>query len=137
MSRKPGAIQLVEPEMPFHAIRFGGQFARRQSGGGQAVAEGRGLCACTAEFSVFCIFFYRHVLRLGFLDGRAGAAFHFLQGFWYRFLVDVKVSEVERYVACHRVSIVEAIGRVLDIRLAPAVAGPTKRDAVTGSRDAR
>jgi len=31
-------------------------------------------------------FLYRYVIRLGFLDGREGAAFHVLQGFWYRYL---------------------------------------------------
>jgi glycosyltransferase involved in cell wall biosynthesis len=36
---------------------------------------------------------YRYVLRLGFLDGRPGLVFHFLQGFWYRFLVDAKLFE--------------------------------------------
>jgi hypothetical protein len=36
---------------------------------------------------------YRYVLLLGFLDGRPGLVFHFLQGFWYRFLVDAKLAE--------------------------------------------
>jgi len=38
-------------------------------------------------------FFIRYFLRLGFLDGRRGLIFHFLQGFWFRFLVDAKVYE--------------------------------------------
>lgn len=41
-------------------------------------------------------FVYRYFLRLGFLDGKEGLIFHFLQGFWYRFLVDAKVFEYER-----------------------------------------
>jgi glycosyltransferase involved in cell wall biosynthesis len=44
----------------------------------------------------FGYWFYRYVLRLGFLDGRPGLVFHFLQGFWYRFLVDAKLVELER-----------------------------------------
>lgn len=40
-------------------------------------------------------FIYRYFIRLGFLDGKEGLAFHFLQGFWYRFLVDSKMLEVE------------------------------------------
>ncbi|MBI4050172.1 MAG: glycosyltransferase family 2 protein [Candidatus Doudnabacteria bacterium] len=41
-----------------------------------------------------CFYFcYRYVLRLGFLDGKAGLIFHFLQAFWYRFLVDAKIYE--------------------------------------------
>jgi len=41
-------------------------------------------------------FFYRYFLRLGFLDGALGFVWHFMQGFWYRLLVDVKVMEIER-----------------------------------------
>ncbi len=41
-------------------------------------------------------FFYRYVLRLGFLDGTRGLIFHFLQAFWYRFLVDAKLYEHRR-----------------------------------------
>ncbi len=39
-------------------------------------------------------FIYRYLLRLGFLDGKEGFIFHVLQGFWYRFLVDVKIWEL-------------------------------------------
>ena len=38
-------------------------------------------------------FLYRYFLRLGFLDGREGLIFHFLQGFWYRFQVDAYIHE--------------------------------------------
>lgn len=38
-------------------------------------------------------FVYRYFFRLGFLDGTQGLIFHFLQGFWYRFLVDAKIYE--------------------------------------------
>lgn len=41
----------------------------------------------------FLYFCYRYFLRLGFLDGTQGLVFHFLQGFWYRFLVDAKLYE--------------------------------------------
>lgn len=44
----------------------------------------------------FIYFCYRYFLRLGFLDGIPGLAFHFLQGFWYRFLIDVKLYEMKR-----------------------------------------
>jgi glycosyltransferase involved in cell wall biosynthesis len=40
-------------------------------------------------------FIFRYLLQLGFLDGRAGLAYHFLQAFWYRFLVGVKVWELD------------------------------------------
>lgn len=41
----------------------------------------------------FLYFLYRYFFRLGFLDGKEGLVFHFLQGFWYRFLVDAKLFE--------------------------------------------
>ena len=53
------------------------------------------------EISALCYFLYRYLLQLGFLDGRAGLTYHFLQGFWYRFLVGAKVREFERaLLAC-------------------------------------
>lgn len=44
-------------------------------------------------------FFYRYFLQLGFLDGVEGLCYHFLQGYWYRFLVGAKVLEMERELA--------------------------------------
>lgn len=41
-------------------------------------------------------FLYRYVAKLGFLDGREGLIYHFLQGYWYRFLVAAKVVELEQ-----------------------------------------
>lgn len=63
----------------------------------------------------FAYFFYRYIMRLGFLDGRAGATFHFLQGFWYRYLVDAKVMEVRRYMQREGVDVTVAINRVLGV----------------------
>ena len=40
--------------------------------------------------------FLRYFLLLGFLDGRAGFVFHFLQGFWYRLIIDAKLYEYQR-----------------------------------------
>ncbi len=40
-------------------------------------------------------FFYRYVVQLGFLDGSRGFAYHYMQGFWYRCLVDLKCVEFE------------------------------------------
>lgn len=71
--------------------------------------------ALPAGLRALFYFFYRYVIRLGFLDGRAGSEFHFLQGLWYRYLVDVKVLEVERYMKENNVSITEAIEEVLEI----------------------
>lgn len=66
-------------------------------------------------FRAFLYFFYRYFLRLGFLDGPEGAAFHFLQGFWYRYLVDAKLFEVKKYMNESDVDVVTAIRDVLNI----------------------
>jgi glycosyltransferase involved in cell wall biosynthesis len=42
----------------------------------------------------FLYFFYRYVVRLGFLDGKRGAVFHFMQAFWFRLLVDINLDEM-------------------------------------------
>jgi glycosyltransferase involved in cell wall biosynthesis len=39
-------------------------------------------------------FLYRYLLMLGFLDGRAGFLYHFLQGFWLRVVVDWKIMQL-------------------------------------------
>ncbi|WP_114936907.1 exosortase Y [Mucilaginibacter endophyticus] len=39
-------------------------------------------------------FTYRMIFQLGILDGRTGVIFHFLQGFWFRLIVDVKIDEL-------------------------------------------
>jgi glycosyltransferase involved in cell wall biosynthesis len=44
-------------------------------------------------------FLYRLVFRLGFLDGKEGILYHYLQGLWYRLLVGAKVDELERALA--------------------------------------
>lgn len=41
-------------------------------------------------------FIYRYYIRLGFLDGREGRIYTFLQAYWYRFLVDAKMYECEK-----------------------------------------
>ena len=42
----------------------------------------------------FLYFVWRYFIKLGFLDGKRGLIWHFLQGFWYRFLVDAKIYEI-------------------------------------------
>lgn len=44
----------------------------------------------------FIYFFIRYFLRLGFLDGKRGLIFHFLQCFWFRFLIDAKIYELKK-----------------------------------------
>lgn len=39
-------------------------------------------------------FTYRMFFQLGILDGRTGVIFHFLQGFWFRLVIDIKIDEI-------------------------------------------
>jgi glycosyltransferase involved in cell wall biosynthesis len=43
-------------------------------------------------------FFLRYFIRLGFLDGRQGFVFHFLQGCWNWMLVDAKIDEARAFI---------------------------------------
>ena len=54
-------------------------------------------------------FLYRYIIRLGFLDGRPGLMWHFLQGLWYRFLVDAKLYEVYHRAGRDRDAIIDFI----------------------------
>lgn len=44
----------------------------------------------------FAYFIYRYIFKLGFLEGKEGFLWHFLQGWWYRTLVDAKIWEIKR-----------------------------------------
>lgn len=48
--------------------------------------------------SAFAYFMWRYIFQLGFLDGRSGLTYHFLQGYWYRFLVGAKIMELENAI---------------------------------------
>ena len=55
----------------------------------------------------FAYFLYRYFVKLGFLDGTKGLMWHFLQGLWYRFLVDAKIYEVYHRVGKDKKAIIE------------------------------
>lgn len=42
-------------------------------------------------------YWYRYYGQLGFLDGKAGKIFIYLQAYWYRFIVDAKIYETEYF----------------------------------------
>ncbi|WP_452218522.1 glycosyltransferase family 2 protein [Lacinutrix undariae] len=50
-------------------------------------------------------FFYRYILKGGFLEGKEGFLWHFLQGFWYRILVDAKIYEIKKACGNDKVAI--------------------------------
>lgn len=44
----------------------------------------------------YLYYFYRYYLKFGFLDGKEGKIFAFMQAYWYRFLVDAKIYEKKK-----------------------------------------
>lgn len=64
-------------------------------------------------------FLYRYIFQLGFLDGRSGLVYHFLQGYWYRFLVGAKIMELEKAIAgmTDKKQILEEISRLTGHKL--------------------
>jgi len=47
-------------------------------------------------FRSFAYFIYRYIFKLGFTEGKEGFLWHFLQGWWYRTLVDAKIFEIKK-----------------------------------------
>lgn len=46
----------------------------------------------------FAYFIYRYIFKGGFLDGKEGFLFAFIQGWWYRTMVDAKVLEARKWL---------------------------------------
>lgn len=44
----------------------------------------------------FVYFLYRYFFKLGFLDGKEGFLWCFMQGWWYRTLVDIQVCQIKK-----------------------------------------
>ncbi len=42
------------------------------------------------------LFIYAYIFRLGFLDGKEGLVYLFLECYWYRLLVDAKIAEYQK-----------------------------------------
>ena len=77
----------------------------------------------------FLYFFYRYIVRLGFLDGRPGLAFHFLQGCWFRFLIDTAILEIRRRAAQTGQSIPETVEQLYGSQFRPETSRPDQPKA--------
>lgn len=62
-------------------------------------------------------FLYRYIFKLGFLDGKEGFIFHMLQGFWYRFLVDVKIYQIEKRMREKKQDLATAVFEAYGVKL--------------------
>jgi putative nucleotidyltransferase with HDIG domain len=65
----------------------------------------------------FYYFVYRYFFKFGFLDGKPGFLWHFLQGWWYRTLVDAKIYEIKKHCGNDPEKIKEFIANNYQIKL--------------------
>ena len=62
-------------------------------------------------FRSFAYFIYRYVLKRGFLDGKEGFLFAFIQGWWYRTLVDANILACKKACGGDKEKIKEYIAK--------------------------
>lgn len=62
-------------------------------------------------------FLWRYFIKLGFLDGKQGLIWHFLQGFWYRFLVDAKIYEIQKKAKDLNLSLKDTLSKEYGFKL--------------------
>lgn len=65
----------------------------------------------------FMYFFLRYIVKGGFLEGKEGFLWHFLQGWWYRTLVDAKIFEIKKACGDDREKIKEYVKTNYNIAL--------------------
>jgi glycosyltransferase involved in cell wall biosynthesis len=58
------------------------------------------------------LFLYSYILRVGVLDGYRGLIWNILQVFWYRFLVDCKVYEIELQFNFNESEIIKYLNKI-------------------------
>ena len=91
------ALEMLNLEHGFLHREGDASLCQKQAGAKRWIKE-RVYSKMPAGLRALVYFLYRYGLRAGFLDGREGLAFHVLQGFWYRFLVDAKLAETRAYM---------------------------------------
>ena len=65
----------------------------------------------------FLYFLYRYIVKGGFLDGKEGFLWDFMQGWWYRTLVDTNVYEAKKACGNDKGKMKEYIRSVLNIEV--------------------
>ncbi len=110
-------VEMLNLEHGFMARDTNGDLNNGQQAGIKRWLKEKVYARLPAQLRASLYFFYRFVLRLGFLDTREGRAFHILQGFWYRYLVDAKLQEVRKHMRDTHKDAKTAIRDVLGIDL--------------------
>ena len=74
------------------------QTQNNMTGGNTSQKKKRGLYYRMPIFlRVRLYYWYRYYVQFGFLDGKAGRIYIYLQAYWYRFVVDAKICEAQYY----------------------------------------
>lgn len=66
------------------------------------------------SFAYFC---YRYFFKIGFLEGKEGFLWHFMQGWWYRTMVDAKIYEIKKECKNDKEKIVKYLKENYNIQL--------------------
>lgn len=112
-SREAALLLDAEYGLSDHAAKVGGHGAEVERKRAQKARYAR----MPLFWRAFAYFIYRYIVKLGFLDGREGFLWDFLQGWWYRTLVDAKVLEIKRKSGEDREKIIEILSREYGIKL--------------------
>jgi len=118
------AIDLLNIKYGFEAHSARGAIGGRSQAGRKRWLKEQVYARLPAGLRSAVYFVYRYVGLLGFLDGPPGFVFHFLQGFWYRFLVDVKTSELERRAKATGAPIEQIIEAEYGFKVGRSSSGP-------------
>jgi glycosyltransferase involved in cell wall biosynthesis len=113
-SREVVAMLVEDFDLTYHADK--NEFMAKQAKAKRKIKENI-YYRIPVGLRAFIYFIYRFVIRLGFMDGSKGIAFHILQGFWYRYLVDLKLNEVKEFIKDNDVDTKTAILKVLGIKV--------------------
>jgi glycosyltransferase involved in cell wall biosynthesis len=65
----------------------------------------------------FIYFFIRFFIKLGFLDGVKGFLWNFLQAWWYRTIVDIKIAEIKKTCGSDKEKILKYIENEYGIQI--------------------
>jgi glycosyltransferase involved in cell wall biosynthesis len=93
------ALDVINQRRNFspRAVRLSSQSSSRQASLKRFIKEGL-FNHVPFQISAPLYFLMRYFFQLGFLDRREGLIYHFLQAYWYRFLVGAKILEIERAI---------------------------------------
>ena len=65
----------------------------------------------------FAYFIYRYIFKLGFVEGKESFLWNFLQGWWYRTLVDAKIYEIKKACGTDMIKIKEYLKKEYSIEI--------------------